>query len=61
MFASSHLGRFVLIRWLLPLLAASHTSRIVTTGSFVAKSARLDLTDLQSTRDYQPKRAYGRK
>lgn len=51
----------MLIRWLLPLLAASHTSRIVTTGSFVAKSARLDLTDLQSTRDYQPKRAYGRK
>jgi hypothetical protein len=43
MFASSHLGRFVLIRWLLPLLAASHTSRIVTTGGFVAKSARLDL------------------
>jgi NAD(P)-dependent dehydrogenase (short-subunit alcohol dehydrogenase family) len=40
MFAGSHLGHIVLIRWLLPLLAASHTSRIVTTGSFVAKSAR---------------------
>jgi NAD(P)-dependent dehydrogenase (short-subunit alcohol dehydrogenase family) len=60
MFATNHLGHFVLVRWLMPLLAASHASRVVTTGSFVGKSARLDLTDLQSTRDYQPKRAYAR-
>jgi NAD(P)-dependent dehydrogenase (short-subunit alcohol dehydrogenase family) len=60
MFATNHLGHFVLVRWLMPLLAASNASRVVTTGSFVGKSARLDLTDLQSTRDYQPKRAYAR-
>lgn len=60
MFATNHLGHFVLIRWLLPLLAASPAGRIVTTGSFVAKSARLDLADLQSSRDYQPKRVYAR-
>jgi NAD(P)-dependent dehydrogenase (short-subunit alcohol dehydrogenase family) len=60
MFATNHLGHFVLVRWLLPLLAASPASRIVTTGSFVAKSARLDPDDPQTTRDYQPKRAYAR-
>lgn len=39
---------------------ATPASRIVTTGSFAAKSERLDLADLQSTHDYQPKRAYAR-
>jgi NAD(P)-dependent dehydrogenase (short-subunit alcohol dehydrogenase family) len=60
MFATNHLGHFVLIRWLMPLLAASAAGRVVTTGSFVGKSARLNLADLQSTQDYQPKRAYAR-
>lgn len=60
MFATNHLGHFVLIGWLVPLLAAAPAGRVVTTGSFVAKSARLDLADLQSNRDYQPKRAYAR-
>ncbi|WP_268934058.1 hypothetical protein [Streptomyces brasiliscabiei] len=32
----------------------------MTTGSFAARSERLDLGDLQSTRDYRPGRAYGR-
>lgn len=60
MFATNHLGHFVLIRWLVSLLAAAPAARVVTTGSFVGKSARLDLADLQSNRDYQPKRAYAR-
>lgn len=60
MFATNHLGHFVLTRWLMPLLAAAPAGRVVTTGSFVAKSARLDPDDLQSTRDYEPKRAYAR-
>jgi NAD(P)-dependent dehydrogenase (short-subunit alcohol dehydrogenase family) len=60
MFATNHLGHFVLIRWLMPLLAAAAAGRVVTTGSFLGKSAQLDLADLQSSRDYQPKRAYGR-
>jgi NAD(P)-dependent dehydrogenase (short-subunit alcohol dehydrogenase family) len=59
MFATNHLGHFVLVRWLLPLLAATG-GRVVTTGSFVAKSARLDLADLQSRDDYVPKDAYAR-
>ncbi|MFI9273427.1 SDR family NAD(P)-dependent oxidoreductase [Kitasatospora sp. NPDC052896] len=60
MFATNHLGHFALTHCLAPLLMATPGSRIVTTGSFAAKSERLDLDDLQSTNDYQPKRAYAR-
>ncbi|MBB5957034.1 NAD(P)-dependent dehydrogenase (short-subunit alcohol dehydrogenase family) [Saccharothrix tamanrassetensis] len=60
MFATNHLGHFALIARLAPLLAATPASRVVTTGSFVAKSARLDFADLRSTRDYRPKRTYAR-
>ncbi|MFJ9950846.1 SDR family NAD(P)-dependent oxidoreductase [Kitasatospora sp. NPDC091207] len=60
MFATNHLGHFALTHHLAPLLTATPGSRIVTTGSFAAKSERLDPDDLQSTRDYRPKRAYAR-
>ncbi|WP_406222448.1 SDR family NAD(P)-dependent oxidoreductase [Streptomyces decoyicus] len=60
MFATNHLGHFALTSWLAPLLMAAPGSRIVTTGSFAAKSERMDLDDLQSTHDYRPKRTYGR-
>ncbi|WP_079022818.1 SDR family NAD(P)-dependent oxidoreductase [Streptomyces odonnellii] len=60
MFATNHLGHFAPTGWLAPLLAVAPGSRIVTTGSFAAKSEHLDLDDLQSTHDYRPKRAYAR-
>ncbi|MFD3555591.1 SDR family NAD(P)-dependent oxidoreductase [Streptomyces goshikiensis] len=60
MFGTNHLGHFALTRWLMPLLSAAPAARVVTTGSFAAKSERLDLHDLQSRKDYRPKRAYGR-
>ena len=60
MFATNHLGHFALTGWLAPLLSAAPAGRIVTVGSFAARSERLDLDDLQSTRDYRPKRTYGR-
>ncbi|MFG2177841.1 SDR family NAD(P)-dependent oxidoreductase [Streptomyces abikoensis] len=60
MFGTNHLGHFALTRWLMPLLSAAPAARVVTMGSFAAKSERLDLDDLQSRRDYRPKRAYGR-
>ncbi|MEU7210061.1 SDR family NAD(P)-dependent oxidoreductase [Streptomyces sp. NPDC044989] len=60
MFGTNHLGHFALTQWLAPLLCAAPAGRIVTVGSFAARSERLDLDDLQSTRDYRPKRAYGR-
>ncbi|RSM79801.1 short-chain dehydrogenase [Amycolatopsis sp. WAC 01375] len=59
-FATNHLGHFVLAHRLMPLLEAAEAGRVVTTGSFVGKSAELDLDDLQSKRDYQPKRTYAR-
>ncbi|GHD41966.1 SDR family NAD(P)-dependent oxidoreductase [Streptomyces galbus] len=60
MFGTNHLGHFVLTQWLAPLLSAASAGRIVTVGSFAARSERLDLGDLQSTQDYRPKRTYGR-
>ncbi|MEW2347386.1 SDR family NAD(P)-dependent oxidoreductase [Streptomyces sp. NPDC006684] len=60
MLGTNHLGHFALTQWLAPLLSAAPAARIVTVGSFAARSERLDLDDLQSTRDYRPKRAYGR-
>ncbi|MFC8086266.1 SDR family NAD(P)-dependent oxidoreductase [Streptomyces sp. NPDC057340] len=60
MFGTNHLGHFALTQWLAPLLSAAPAGRVVTVGSFAARSERLDLDDLQSTRDYRPKRTYGR-
>ncbi|OKH99335.1 short-chain dehydrogenase [Streptomyces sp. CB02923] len=61
MFGTNHLGHFALTRWLAPLLAAAPAARVVTVGSFAAKSEWLDLDDLQSAGDdYRPKRTYGR-
>ncbi|MFE2475147.1 SDR family NAD(P)-dependent oxidoreductase [Streptomyces sp. NPDC059389] len=60
MFGTNHLGHFALTRWLMPLLSAAPAARVVTTGSFAAKSERLDLDDLQCRTDYRPKRTYGR-
>ncbi|MBO0651316.1 SDR family NAD(P)-dependent oxidoreductase [Streptomyces triculaminicus] len=60
MFGTNHLGHFALTQWLMPLLSTAPAARIVTTGSFAAKSERLDLDDLHSRQGYRPKRAYGR-
>ncbi|GAA1967856.1 SDR family NAD(P)-dependent oxidoreductase [Amycolatopsis minnesotensis] len=60
MFGTNHLGHFALTARLGPLLSATPGSRVVVTGSFAGKQERLDLDDLQSTRDYRPKRTYGR-
>ncbi|MGW6843629.1 SDR family NAD(P)-dependent oxidoreductase [Streptomyces sp. NPDC054958] len=60
MFGTNHLGHFALTRWLMPLLSAAPAARVVTTGSFAAKSEQLDLDDLQSRNDYRAKRTYGR-
>jgi len=58
MFGTNHLGHFALVARLMPVLTAD--ARIVTTGSFAAKSASLDFADLQSEHGYRPKRAYER-
>ncbi|MFE0106626.1 SDR family NAD(P)-dependent oxidoreductase [Streptomyces sp. NPDC059009] len=60
MFGTNHLGHFALTQGLAPLLSAAPAARVVTVGSFAARSERLDLDDLQSAEDYRPKRTYGR-
>ncbi|MDX3455660.1 SDR family NAD(P)-dependent oxidoreductase [Streptomyces sp. ME02-8801-2C] len=60
MFGTNHLGHFALTQWLAPFLSAAPAARVVTVGSFAARSERLDMADLQSTHDYRPKRTYGR-
>jgi NAD(P)-dependent dehydrogenase (short-subunit alcohol dehydrogenase family) len=60
MFATNHLGHFALIAHLAPMLTAVANSRVITVGSFAARSERLELGDLQSEHDYRPKRSYGR-
>ncbi|MGH4031789.1 SDR family NAD(P)-dependent oxidoreductase [Actinomycetota bacterium Odt1-20B] len=60
MFGTNHLGHFALTQGLAPLLTAAPAARVVTVGSFAARSERLDLDDPQSTEDYRPKRTYGR-
>ena len=60
MFGTNHLGHFALVHLLMPLLSAAPAARVVTMGSFAAKTERLDMDDLQSRTDYRPKRTYGR-
>ncbi|MZD08213.1 SDR family NAD(P)-dependent oxidoreductase [Streptomyces sp. SID5785] len=60
MLATNHLGHFALVHRLAPLLQAAPAARIVTMGSFAARSERLDLEDLHSVHEYDPKRTYGR-
>ncbi|MEV0279218.1 SDR family NAD(P)-dependent oxidoreductase [Streptomyces sp. NPDC050610] len=60
MLATNHLGHFALAHWLGPLLKAAPAARLVTMGSFAARSERLDLDDLQCARSYDPKQTYGR-
>ncbi|WP_134666514.1 MULTISPECIES: SDR family NAD(P)-dependent oxidoreductase [unclassified Amycolatopsis] len=57
-FGVNHLGHFALTAALQDRLKPG--ARIVTMGSFAAKSAKLNFDDLQSKRDYQPKTAYER-
>ncbi|MEV5012676.1 SDR family NAD(P)-dependent oxidoreductase [Streptomyces sp. NPDC055692] len=60
-FGTNHLGHFALVERLLPLLEAGPGSRIVTIGSLAARFTRLDLEDLQSSREpYRAMRTYAR-
>lgn len=60
MFATNHLGHFALVGHLAPVLAAGGNGRVVTVGSFAARSERMDLDDVQSEVDYRSKRTYAR-
>ncbi|MBB5918130.1 NAD(P)-dependent dehydrogenase (short-subunit alcohol dehydrogenase family) [Nocardia transvalensis] len=60
MFATNHLGHFALVAQLAPMLSAAANSRVITVGSYAARSERLDLADPHSEHDYRPKRTYAR-
>lgn len=55
----NHFGPFLLTLLLLDLLKQSAPSRIINVSSDAHQYADLDLTDLQSTREYHPGKAYG--
>jgi NAD(P)-dependent dehydrogenase (short-subunit alcohol dehydrogenase family) len=50
MYGTNHLGHFALTALIYPALARGDESRVVTMGSLAARSARLDLDDLESSR-----------
>ena len=59
-FATNHLAYFVITDALRGRLAASAPARVVNTASGAHRSATLDWSDLQSTKNYSGLRAYSR-
>ena len=57
--ATNHLGHFALTGRLLPVLLGAPAPRVVTVSSQAHRFGRIDFDDLQSTRRYDPWRAYG--
>ncbi len=59
-FAVNHLAYFLLTSLLLDRLVDSAPARVVNVSSGAHQGGRLDFTDLQSERRYDPVRVYGR-
>lgn len=57
-FGANYLGHFALTIWLMPLLAAGNTARVVTLSSIAARQGRIAFGDLQSEQSYRPMQAY---
>jgi retinol dehydrogenase 14 len=57
-FATNHLGPFLLTNLLLPVLTAGAPTRIVTVASGAHAMGKIDFDDLQSARGYNEIRAY---
>ena len=57
-FATNHLGPFLLTNLLLPALKASAPARVVTVASGAHAMGRIDFDDLQSARRFNEIRAY---
>ena len=57
-FATNHLGPFLLTSLLLPVLTASAPSRVVTVASGAHAMGKIDLDDLESSRGYNEIRVY---
>lgn len=57
-FATNHLGPFLLTDLLLPVLGAGAPARVVTVASGAHAMGRMDFADLQAARSYDEIRAY---
>ena len=57
-FATNHLGPFLLTNLLLPVLTASAPARVVTVSSGVQAMAKIDFDDLQEIKSYSEIRSY---
>lgn len=55
---TNHLGHFALTGQLLERIRAGTDARVVTVSSNEHKAGRIDFDDLQSERDYSPRKAY---
>ena len=58
-FGSNHLGHFALTGLLLPLLAKTEDSRVVTLSSLAHKGASIDFDNLDGSKGYKPMKFYG--
>jgi NAD(P)-dependent dehydrogenase (short-subunit alcohol dehydrogenase family) len=57
-FATNYLSHFALTARLLPLLLAAPSARVVPLASIAARNGRIDFTNLQSERFYDPMTSY---
>ncbi|HEY8814415.1 MAG TPA: SDR family oxidoreductase [Candidatus Dormibacteraeota bacterium] len=57
-FATNHLGPFLLTNLLLPVLTASAPARVVVVSSGVQAMAKIDFDDLQEVKSYSEIRSY---
>jgi len=57
--ATNYLGHFALTGLLLPLLAGTPGSRVISVSSLSYKWAEIDFDDLQAQRGYRRRKAYG--
>jgi NAD(P)-dependent dehydrogenase (short-subunit alcohol dehydrogenase family) len=59
-FATNHMAYFVIVRCLRERILASAPARIVNTASDAHRGERLDLSDLQMSKGFSGRKAYGR-
>jgi NAD(P)-dependent dehydrogenase (short-subunit alcohol dehydrogenase family) len=58
-FGTNYLGHFALTGYLLPLLRAAKSARVVTVSSIAATQRNLDFSDPNAQHGYKPMRSYG--
>jgi NAD(P)-dependent dehydrogenase (short-subunit alcohol dehydrogenase family) len=57
-FGTNHLGHFALTGYMVPLLLAAATPRVITVSSLAHRNGTIEFDNLQSERKYTPWKAY---